>query len=101
MAGPRRDNFFGLLMGAGLAAGVFGLLVLGERRRPLRRPAQPKARRVARNLALAAATAAVVQVADRPLTRRLSARVERRRGGLVHAASLPRWARDALAFLLL
>jgi len=88
-------------MGAGLAAAVFALLTLGERRRPLRRAVEPKARRLRRNLAIAAAAAAVVQVADRPLTSRLSALVARRRIGLVHAVRLPGWARDALAFLLL
>jgi len=94
-------NFFGVGLGAGLAAGVFGLLRLGEARRPLRRAVEPKGRRLARNLGLAATAAAVVQVADRPLTRRAAALVERRRWGLVHLVPLPAWGRDTLAFLLL
>jgi sterol desaturase/sphingolipid hydroxylase (fatty acid hydroxylase superfamily) len=101
MARRRSGGSFAFWMGAGLAAGAFGLLALGERRRPLRRAVEAKGGRLRRNLALAAAAAAVVQTADRPLTRRLSALVARRRWGLVHALGLPRWAEEALAFLLL
>ncbi len=101
MARGRSGNFFGFWIGAGIAAGLFGLLTLAERRRPLRRAVAPKGRRLARNLAVGALTAAVVHVADRPLTRRAAALVERRRWGLVHLARLPPWARGAVAFLLL
>lgn len=101
MAGRRSVNIFGLWTGAGLAAAVFGLLTLGERRRPLRRPVEPQGRRLRRNLAVAAASAAVIQIVDRPLTRRAAAVVEQRRWGLVRRLGLPRWAQDALAFLLL
>jgi sterol desaturase/sphingolipid hydroxylase (fatty acid hydroxylase superfamily) len=101
MARRRSGDSLGFWFGAGLAAGVFGLLALGERRRPLRRAVEPGRGRLARNLGLAAMTAAVVQVADRPLTRRAAALVERRRWGLVHVLPLPRWAREAAAFLLL
>jgi sterol desaturase/sphingolipid hydroxylase (fatty acid hydroxylase superfamily) len=88
-------------MGAGLAAAVFGLLALGERRRPLRRSVEPKGHRLRRNLAVAAVTAAVIQIADRPVTRRAAALVERRRWGLLKQAGLPRWLEGTLAFLLL
>lgn len=101
MRARRGANILALATGAGLAATVFGLLTLGERRRPLRRPVEPKGPRFRRNLALAAVTAAVVQIADRPLTRPTAALVERRRWGLVKRTGLPRWAQDVLAFLLL
>jgi sterol desaturase/sphingolipid hydroxylase (fatty acid hydroxylase superfamily) len=88
-------------LGAGLAAAVFSILTLGERRRPLRRSVEPRRRRLARNLAIAAVSAAVVQVCDRPVTRRVAALVERRGWGLLPRARLPRGLADALAFLLL
>lgn len=101
MTARRGANFLGLWTGAGLAAAVFGLLTLGERRRPLRRTVEAKGRRLRRNLAVAAVSAAVVQIAERPLARRAAATVERRGWGLVKVARLPRWAEEALAFLLL
>ena len=101
MSTRREAGPLGFWLGAGLAAAVFTLLTLGERRRPLRPSVEPKRRRLARNLAVAAVSAAVVQVCDRPLTRRAAALVERRRWGLLPQARLPRGMADALAFLLL
>jgi sterol desaturase/sphingolipid hydroxylase (fatty acid hydroxylase superfamily) len=101
MAGGRRANIFGMAMGAGLAAAVFGLLTLGESRRPLRRTVERAGRRRRRNLAVGALSAAVVQIADRPLTRAAAALAGQRRWGLVQRLGLPPWAQDALAFLLL
>jgi len=101
MSTRREAGPLGFWLGAGLAAAVFSLLTLGERRRPLRPSVEPKRRRLARNLAVAAVSAAVVQVCDRPLTRRAAALVERRRWGLLPQARLPRGMADALAFLLL
>ena len=101
MAARRGANIFGMLAGVGLAGAVFGLLTLGETRRPLRRAVEDKRRRLRRNLAVAAVSAAVIQIADRPLTRRAAAVVEARRWGLAKRLGLPRWAEDALAFLLL
>ena len=95
----RRD--FGWWMGAGLAAAALGLLAWGERRRPLRPPVEPRHRRIARNLALGALSAAALQVADRPLTRRAAALVERRRLGLLPSLGLPRWMAGPVAVLLL
>jgi sterol desaturase/sphingolipid hydroxylase (fatty acid hydroxylase superfamily) len=98
----RRDaGAFGFWLGAGLTATVFGLLTLGERRRPLRRTVEPRLRHLARNLAVAGVSAAAVQVFDRPITRRAAALVEERGWGLLSRARLPRWLADALAFLLL
>src|SRR4029079_7727344 len=48
-----------------------------------------------------AVSVAVIQIADRPLTRRAAAIVEARRWGLTPRLGLPRWAEEALAFLLL
>ena len=101
MPSRKSANIFGFLTGAGLAAAVFGLLTLGERRRPLRHSVERKGRRLRRNLAIAAVSAAVVQLADRPLTRRVAETVERRRWGLLKRARLPLWAERALGFLLL
>jgi sterol desaturase/sphingolipid hydroxylase (fatty acid hydroxylase superfamily) len=101
MAGGQRANFFGMWLGAGLAAAVFGLLTLGEERRPLRKRVEPRGRRLRRNLVMAAAAAATIQIADRPFTRPVAALVQRRRWGLLPRAGLPRWAEGALAFLLL
>ena len=101
MAAPRVASSFGFWAGAGLAAAVFGLLTLGERRHPLRRSVEDKRRRLRRNLAVSAASAAVIQIADRPLTRRAAAIVEARRWGLAPRLGLPRWAEEALAFVLL
>jgi hypothetical protein len=86
-------------LGAGLAAAVFSILTLGERRRPLRRSVEPRRRRLARNLAIAAVSAAVVQVCDRPLTRRVAALVERRGWGLLPRA-LSRWQSALLLSIL-
>lgn len=101
MAARRVASSFGFWAGAGLAAAVFGLLTLGERRRPLRRSVEDQRRRLRRNLAVGAVSAAVIQIADRPLTRRAAALVEARRWGLARRLGLPRWAEEALAFLLL
>ena len=61
-----------------------------ERRRPLRKGVhEPKARRNARNLAVAALAAAAVQIAERPVTTRLTSLVARRRLGLVPRLNLP------------
>jgi sterol desaturase/sphingolipid hydroxylase (fatty acid hydroxylase superfamily) len=101
MTARRGANIFGMALGAGLAAAVFSLLTLGERRRPLRPSVEPKSRRLRRNLALGAISAAVVEVADRPLTRRAVALVGRRRWGLLPRARLPGWLEGVMAFLLL
>src|SRR5262249_46521496 len=101
MATRRSASVFALGMGAGLAAAVFGLLTLGERRRPLRRRVEDGGRHLRRNLALAAVSAAAVQIVDRPLTRRAAALAERPGWGVVPRLGLPRWVQGALAFLLL
>jgi sterol desaturase/sphingolipid hydroxylase (fatty acid hydroxylase superfamily) len=86
----------GLLIGGA----YLGLLWL-ERCRPLRRAVEPKARRNARNLAVAALSAAAIQLAEAPVTRPLTALVERRRRGLLQRIPLPGWLEVALAVGLL
>jgi sterol desaturase/sphingolipid hydroxylase (fatty acid hydroxylase superfamily) len=72
-----------------------------ERRRPLRSRADPGPRRIVRNLAVAGITAAAVSVTERPLTRRLTAWVERRRWGLVPILRLPGWLAASITVVLL
>src|SRR5687768_6776793 len=91
----------GALLGLAAGAAAFGLLLLGERRRPLRRSVENKGRRAARNLAVAGLSAAALQIADRPLTRRVAALVGKRRWGLLPRLGLPRALEAAAAFLLL
>lgn len=88
---------------AGTAApGVAGLIILiAERKRPLRRPTQAEPSRSIVNLALGAMSLAVVALVEAPLTRPLAERAERKRLGLVQRLSLPSWARDAAGVLLM
>ena len=88
-------------LGASLAAGAFGALVLWERRRPLRRPAESRLKRDARNLAVAGVAAVALQLAERPVVERLTALVERRKIGLLKQLALPRPLEVALAVVML
>lgn len=97
MSGKRVPGWLtGLLVG-----GTFVTLLWLERRRPLRRSVEPKVRREARNLAVAALSAAAIRVAEKPVTGRLAAMVERRRWGLLKGLSLPAWLEVPLAVALL
>lgn len=82
-----------------LIAGAVVLLAWWERRRPLRRRVEPGFRRVVRNVAVAAVSVAGIQLIERPITRRATALVKRRRWGLVGGA--PRPFRVLMAILLL
>src|SRR5437588_3530383 len=84
-----------------LVGGAFCGLLWLERRHPLRRSVEPKIRRNARNLTVAALSAAAIQLAETPLTRPLTALVERRRLGLLQRLSLPIWLEVPLAVVLL
>jgi len=101
MGRGRSSDALGFWLGAGLGALVFGLLRVGEGRRPLRRSVAPRGGRLRTNLAVAALSAAAIQVLDRPLTRRAAALARRRRWGLLARTGLPRGIQDALGFLLL
>ena len=84
-----------------LVAGAFGALLWLERRRPLRRSVEAKLTRDARNLAVAGVAAVALQLAERPVTRRLTALVKRRKFGLLQQLPLPRPLEIALAVVLL
>ena len=90
----------GWLSGA-LVLGAFGALSWLERRRPLRAEREPKLARAGRNLAVAAAGGAVLRLAEKPVTDRLTALVERRRWGLLKLTRLPAWVEVAAACVLL
>jgi sterol desaturase/sphingolipid hydroxylase (fatty acid hydroxylase superfamily) len=104
--GARRSGWW---FGA-LAVGALGALAWAERRRALRRPprgrrAPDERARLATNVALAGITTAVTQAAMTPVVQPLTVWVEREHVGLTQRLPLPRWAprwaRDALAVLLL
>ena len=84
-----------------LVGGAFCALVWLERRYPLRRSVEPKLRRNGRNLAVAALSAAAIRLAEKPVTRPLTALVERRRWGMLKRLPLPRWLEVPLAVALL
>jgi sterol desaturase/sphingolipid hydroxylase (fatty acid hydroxylase superfamily) len=89
------------LRAAGVAGTLLALIVL-ENRRPLRRQKnEPVLRRNVRNMAMAAMSAAAVQVAEMPITSRLTGFVTVRRFGLVQRLPVPNWLRTLLACLLL
>jgi len=87
--------------GSVLMVGCIAALFVAERRWPLRRRVDPGTRRIECNIAMAAATVAEVAILERPVVDKLAREVERRRIGLVQALGLPRWARTALAVVLL
>ncbi len=84
-----------------LIFGVFGALLLLERRRPLRRAIEPEPIHDARNLAVAGLGAVALQLTENPIARRLTALVERRKLGLLNLLRLPVWLETALAVVLL
>lgn len=89
-------------IGATLTVGAFAVLVILERRRPLR-PAQvePKFVRNARNLTVASAALIVTHIFERPFALRLARRVEHRHRGLLKQTKLPVWLETTFAVLLL
>ena len=82
-------------------AGLLAAIMLAEHRFPLRRQTQLEPARTLRNLVLGAVSMAVVASLEAPVTHRLAARAEERRHGAVQRLPLPRWARDALAVLMM
>jgi sterol desaturase/sphingolipid hydroxylase (fatty acid hydroxylase superfamily) len=84
-----------------LSAGAFIGLFRLERKRPLRKSVEPKSRRDARNLGIAAIGALSLRLAERPVTDRLTALVERKHWGLLQQFRLPLWLETAAAVVLL
>lgn len=82
--------------------GAFAGLVMLEQRYPLRRQThEPKATRDIRNLAVAGLAAVAVQLAERPVTNRLTLRVRRQRIGLLPRLNLPARLDTLLGCILL
>jgi sterol desaturase/sphingolipid hydroxylase (fatty acid hydroxylase superfamily) len=85
----------------GLVLGAFGLLLLAERRRPLRRAVEPKLRHDLRNLAVVAASALALRLTEKPVVEPLAELVERRRWGLLKRLGLPPAVETAAAIALM
>jgi len=79
-------NFFRVAMSLGMLA----VLVLLERKRPLRRERESKLRRNGRNLAVATLGALTVHLLEAPAVKPLARLVERRKLGLLKRLDLPR-----------
>ena len=98
---PRGLSRRAAFVGGALLAVTIAAIFVGEKRRPLRRATQAEPARTLRNLLLGAMSMAVVHAVENPVARRVAARAERRRWGLVQRLPLPAGARDALAVLLM
>ena len=92
-----------LLAITGVAGAVVtgAVLLIAERKRPLRRPMQAEPRRRIVNLALGAMSLATVALVEAPLTQPLAKRSERKRADPVQRLALPAWAHDAAGVLLM
>ncbi len=84
-----------------LAIGAFGLLVILERRRPLRKEVESKALRSGRNMAIAGLAAAAIFVIERPVSERAAFLVEQKNLGLLKRLGLPKWLERAAAVVFL
>src|SRR5688572_30964114 len=84
-----------------LVVGMFGVLWLLERRRPLRAEVEPKLRRNARNLAVAGLAAVSLRALEQPIIEPLTALIEKRRWGLLKLLRLPRWLEVSLTVVLM
>ncbi|MEJ7849746.1 MAG: sterol desaturase family protein [Pyrinomonadaceae bacterium] len=84
-----------------VAVATFGVLVLLERRRPLRRETEPVARRTGRNLLVAGAAAVALHFVESPIANRTALLVERRNIGLLKLVRLPAWLEVSAAVILL
>ncbi len=84
-----------------IAALAVAVILVGERRAPLRRQTQREPERLLRNAALGALSMAVVAAVESPLVQPLARQAETRRRGLAQRLPAPAWVRDAAAFLLM
>lgn len=87
--------------GAGFVMGALGILLLLERKRPLRKMTQSKLKRDTRNLAMAAFSAATIKALERPIVGPLTRLVEYRRWGLVKRLGLPPGLETLLVVILM
>lgn len=97
----RRFSALPAWLNALLVSGTLGVLVLLERKRPLRRDTQDKLRRDSRNLAIAAVAGASLAIAQAPVIGPLTRAVERRRWGLLKVVRLPEPLETILAVVLM
>ncbi|MBA2334639.1 MAG: sterol desaturase family protein [Blastocatellia bacterium] len=84
-----------------IAVATFGVLVLLERKRPLRRETEPVARRTGRNLFVAGTAAVAMALIEIPIAKRAASMVERKNVGLLKLFKLPEWLEISLAVILL
>ena len=98
---PRASRLLPAWASAAVVLGAFGLLLLAERRRPLRRAVEPKLRHDLRNLAVVAASALALRLTEKPVVEPLAELVERRRWGLLKRLVLPPALETAAAFVLM
>jgi sterol desaturase/sphingolipid hydroxylase (fatty acid hydroxylase superfamily) len=84
-----------------LAAIGFGLLLLAEKKRPLRKATANKLERVPRNLALGGVTSLAVNLLFVPVVSAVARLVQRRKLGLLNRLSLPAPLKLIVALILL
>ncbi len=84
-----------------IAVATFGVLVLLERKRPLRRETEPVARRTGRNFLVAGTAAVAMALIESPIAKRAASLVERKNVGLLKLVKLPEWLEILLAVILL
>jgi sterol desaturase/sphingolipid hydroxylase (fatty acid hydroxylase superfamily) len=84
-----------------LAAIGFGLLLLAEKKRPLRQATVNKLKRVPRNLALGGVTALAVNLLFVPVVSAVARRVQKRKLGLLNRLPLPAPLQFIAALMLL
>jgi sterol desaturase/sphingolipid hydroxylase (fatty acid hydroxylase superfamily) len=92
---------FAAVITASIIVVVFGVLLILERRRPLRRSVEPKLRRIIRNLTTGATALAVATLLQVPLLLPVARWTMVRRAGLLNAVTMPAALRTVLAVVLL
>jgi sterol desaturase/sphingolipid hydroxylase (fatty acid hydroxylase superfamily) len=92
---------FAAVITASVIVVVFGVLLILERRRPLRRSVEPKLRRIIRNLTTGATALAVATLLQVPLLLPVARWVMVRRIGLLNAVAMPAALQTAIAVVLL
>ncbi|MGI8813340.1 MAG: sterol desaturase family protein, partial [Pyrinomonadaceae bacterium] len=89
------------LLSVPAAFGALGVLLILERRLPLRRTVEDTRDRTIRNIAIAGAAAAALMLSEKPVAARLTRVVEGHRIGLLKFLPLPRAVETAAAVILL
>ncbi len=84
-----------------MTVAAFAVLVIFERRKPLRAQVEPKKINTARNLAIASTAGLAVTFFEKPVTDRLTRFVEKKRFGLLKIFRLPKLLETFSAVILL